>query len=488
MPKAIIGQLRHALPAFKKVDWLVVADEYPPKIVGGAEISLHEVVKGLGEDAAKGLVVKIMADEPQISFYRYSGVQVLKLPRQATWRAPGMTAAEYKRALKKVRPRCLLDAWQIARLLLRYGMKRCRLDAVKLWVSKVPKGGILTDALPEQYALNVEFLKEIVGALSPRVVLANNTRSIVSVYYSKRVDAEIWNGVKTIAMVRDNRFHCARHNQIMRVRGTDCVKCAFQCASEDAKSNPAAQTRLLRETKEIRRLALESMDMIAVTSVFLEKQIAALVDGVKPIRIMPNLAGDPDEVFGMIKDVVQRPNNAIAVIGALNEAKGQREFLENSLPHLEADRRLEIHFIGRGPQTEKALRDFTKKYKLEGQVKFRGFLDREQLYTAIRACKVVSLPTLWPEPSGRVPLEAALCGRPVVAFSSGGLTELIRSGETGFLVEKGDYDNLWRRIHELLLDGELRYKMAANARSDILETHSKSSCINEFRKLLAFQS
>lgn len=485
MSRVVIDQLRRALPTFTELDWLVVSDEYPPRVVGGSEISLHELIKGLGKEAANGLIIKIMAEQSYVSFYRYSGVLVLRLPRQATWRAPGMTVAEYEKALKIFRPRFLLDAWQVILLLLSYGMRRWRFDLIRFWVKGMPKGGLLSDALPEQFALTAELLKEIVVVLKPRVLIANNTRSIVSVYHSKNEYKLAWSDIKTIAMVRDNRFFCARQNQIMRVGGRDCIKCSFQCANEDAKQNPIAQTRLLKQTKDFRSQALRSMDSVVVTSQFLRAQIAKILDNGKQPYVVPNFAGDPDSVFQLIDDVAQPPGKSVAVIGSINEAKGQYEFLQNSMQELQLDPEIKIHFFGRGPRLEKVLRRFAKENNLEQQIEFYGHLDRGQLYAAIRECKVVALPTLWPEPFGRVPLEAALCGRPVVAFSSGGLRELIRDGETGFLVNKEDYSSFWRRIHELMHDGELRNRLAIAAKSDFLNRYSKSFCVKRFSDLLA---
>jgi glycosyltransferase involved in cell wall biosynthesis len=58
-------------------------------------------------------------------------------------------------------------------------------------------------------------------------------------------------------------------------------------------------------------------------------------------------------------------------------------------------------------------------------------LRRKQRLLAAAACLVV--PSLVPETSSLVAMEAMTCGTPVVAFDTGALGELISSGETGFL-------------------------------------------------------
>ena len=44
-------------------------------------------------------------------------------------------------------------------------------------------------------------------------------------------------------------------------------------------------------------------------------------------------------------------------------------------------------------------------------------------------------PIDWPEPFGLVMIEAMACGTPVVGFNRASLPEIVRDGETGFLVE-----------------------------------------------------
>jgi glycosyltransferase involved in cell wall biosynthesis len=57
-------------------------------------------------------------------------------------------------------------------------------------------------------------------------------------------------------------------------------------------------------------------------------------------------------------------------------------------------------------------------------------------------CDLNVTPTLTEEPLGNVVMEAKLAGIPSVVFPSGGLPEMIRQGENGFICETRDVEGL----------------------------------------------
>lgn len=65
---------------------------------------------------------------------------------------------------------------------------------------------------------------------------------------------------------------------------------------------------------------------------------------------------------------------------------------------------------------------------------------------------------------GQAAAEAMACGRAVVASAVGGLTDVVRHGETGLLVSPGDVDGLRSAISALLADNALRTRMGAAGR------------------------
>lgn len=62
---------------------------------------------------------------------------------------------------------------------------------------------------------------------------------------------------------------------------------------------------------------------------------------------------------------------------------------------------------------------------------------------------------------GRVNIEAMAAGVPVIGTTGTGIAEVVRDGETGFLVPAGDAEALASRIIALVRDGDLRRRMGA---------------------------
>jgi glycosyltransferase involved in cell wall biosynthesis len=77
---------------------------------------------------------------------------------------------------------------------------------------------------------------------------------------------------------------------------------------------------------------------------------------------------------------------------------------------------------------------------------------------------------------GLAVLEAMASGTPVVCSRVGGLPEIVRDAETGFLVEPGDVGALRDRVALLLADRALARRLGDNARQHVLERFTWAHC------------
>jgi glycosyltransferase involved in cell wall biosynthesis len=80
-------------------------------------------------------------------------------------------------------------------------------------------------------------------------------------------------------------------------------------------------------------------------------------------------------------------------------------------------------------------------------------------------------------------IEALAVGRPVVATRVGGVPDVIRDGEDGFLVEVGDVHALADRLAVLAADPELRRRMGDAGRKRVLPRYSVDRLVDDVDRL-----
>src|ERR687887_401776 len=86
-------------------------------------------------------------------------------------------------------------------------------------------------------------------------------------------------------------------------------------------------------------------------------------------------------------------------------------------------------------------------------------------------------------------IEALASARPVVATRVGGVPDVVRDGEEGFLVETGDTGGLAERLTRLARDPELRRRLGRSGRGRVLSRYAVERLLDDvdrlYRELLA---
>ena len=90
----------------------------------------------------------------------------------------------------------------------------------------------------------------------------------------------------------------------------------------------------------------------------------------------------------------------------------------------------------------------------------------------------------WDEPFAVTPLEAMASGIPVIAARSGGVRELLRSGENGLIYKPGDAVELASRIMESQMQPALRAQMTENAQAEVMSRFSESYMLDQIESYL----
>lgn len=139
----------------------------------------------------------------------------------------------------------------------------------------------------------------------------------------------------------------------------------------------------------------------------------------------------------------------LAIIGRINPWKGQ-QFVLNALSTLGRMLPVQVRIVGDVfSGYEFLLEKLRETARLCTQsVEIEGFTNDPSAHFAWADFVVV--PSVQPEPFGRVAIESFASGRPVIASASGGLPEIVTDGVDGFLFVPGDMGD-FLRVVELAL-------------------------------------
>lgn len=85
----------------------------------------------------------------------------------------------------------------------------------------------------------------------------------------------------------------------------------------------------------------------------------------------------------------------------------------------------------------------------QAPVEYLGFLTTAQMQEQVGRCRALLMTPRWVEAFGNVAIEALACGVPVISYRRGGPGEIVRDGQTGFLVEPDSVDGLVSAIARL---------------------------------------
>lgn len=226
-----------------------------------------------------------------------------------------------------------------------------------------------------------------------------------------------------------------------------------------AKGSPAFDAAAFLYERAVLRLLARKAAHVIATSSFVEKlhserfagKSTVIPPGVDTSRFYPSGQGNPARVLFV----------ASLTRGAAH--KGLFELLAAFELLARDDPDVELVIVGDG-DARADLERAAAEAGVGRRARFAGYLDGPELAETFRSARVLALPSQ----SDNLPLvalEAMASGVAVVATRVGAIPELIRDGESGFLVDPGDTSDLAAKLGRLTSDPDLARRLGAAGRS-----------------------
>jgi len=212
-------------------------------------------------------------------------------------------------------------------------------------------------------------------------------------------------------------------------------------------------TRALAVSKAVRDFVIENFDIAA-------ERVDVLHNGLDIDRFR---SADADARMRVRRELdIDDARPLIGVVGRIVAAiKGQDIMLQVMTEVLQPCPDAVLALVGDGPDLE-SCRALAADLGIERSIRFMG--RRDDMPDVLAAIDVVAVPSVCDEGFPFAALEALAAGRPVVAFRSGGVPEIVQDQVTGIVVTMGDEAGLAAGLVRLLEDRDLYDRMVAHGR------------------------
>ncbi len=318
-----------------------------------------------------------------------------------------------------------------------------------------------------------------------RVVGFSPTRGLPRRVYARTYGCVL--GAALVAYARDVELcvvvHAFLTAPVVRVRRLGLIKSKVLVWTHGLEVWGDMARKIARHAK--------SIDRVVAVSEYTASHLSPLIPKEK-VRVIPNAVSVEQFAVGPESQVSR---DELLIVGRLSREeryKGHEHLLRALVILHGRGIAIRLTVIGDGDDRCR-LEQLTHEMGLDEYVVFRGRVSRKDLVEAYQRCLAFVMPSFvatspsgfWKgEGFGLVYIEAAACGRPVIASAEGGAPETILDGETGFIVNPRDPEDIANKIQILWADQKTAHDMGRRGRLLVEKKFSITVFRENVQKLL----
>jgi len=186
------------------------------------------------------------------------------------------------------------------------------------------------------------------------------------------------------------------------------------------------------------------------------------------------------ERFHIINEFTKR-KKIIGFVGRLSNEKGIMNLMEAIPSILEQHPDWVFLIIGNG-ELENKIKEYVHNHGLKKHVEFINWVSQEQLPSYYNQLRILVLPS-FTEGLPNVIIEGMACGTIVLANQVGSIPDIIKDGETGFIMENNSPESIVENMKRALSSPNLE-KIADNGRLFVEENFTFESAVARWKNIL----
>lgn len=230
---------------------------------------------------------------------------------------------------------------------------------------------------------------------------------------------------------------------------------------------------------QITKFSIEESDGVTAVSESLKEDTVNLFDIKNDIRVIPNFV-DINRFYRKekrcdINNIVAEDEKIILHVSNLRPVKRVTDIIRMFVK-VKPKIKSKLLIVGEGPDRIPA-QELAQDLGLRDSVVFLG---QQEGVDDILSCADLYLLPSEQESFGLSALEAMSCEVPVIGSNAGGLPELVKHGETGYITEVGDVEKMAEYAVRILSDDAIREDLGKKARKRVLDNFAEESVVPQY--------